>query len=387
MSSIFVLLRFIEGGSIIINTYFRLTIVIITFNPKEYPMPATTNKKEAWSRIFTAAEKIRQMKPWRWMHETDIFGIKIPGTNTIFFISVMGTLGEVTAITAYRGERALQMFWELQEEDTAYLTSSFTAASRILTIPQIMLNFEEEKNLEPEEIRRIKNRGGKPSKDKIWPLLEQYVPGFVPGEPDEQALNDAAIILEQCPYVFEQAREDEDFIYPEDDDENRYLIREIKSATGKEWKNEYKNVWAEPLNYKIHFPLIHLNRLKNRQKKQETLQIDLAMLPSPVKEGDIKPYYPFVLLLVNKKTGIIQDFDMLSPLPDLNTMYESIPEKLLDMFLESNSAPAQVEMRSEILITLLTQLLDRAGIILKRPDHMKAMDGAIAGMVSQMGKR
>jgi len=57
------------------------------------------------------------------------------------------------------------------------------------------------------------------------------------------------------------------------------------------------------------------------------------------------------------------------------------------MFLESNYAPTQVEIRSEILIVLLTQLLDRAGVILKKPEQMKAMDEAIAGMVSHMGKR
>lgn len=321
------------------------------------------------------------------MTETDIFGIKIPGTNRIYFISVMGSLGEVTAITAYKGERALQMFWKLQEEDPAYLSSSFAAASRILTIPQIMLDFAEEENLEPEEIKRIKNTGGKPTEDKIWPVLEQYVPGFMPGEPDGQALNDAAIILEQCPYIFEKAREDEDFIYPGDDNENRYLIRSINEGSGAEWKNAYKEVWAEPLDYNVRFPLSLLTQLKNRQKKQETVQIDLVMLPSPVKDGDIKPYYPFVLLVINKKTGIIQDFKMLTPLPDLDTMYESIPEKLLDMFLEGNSVPAEVEMRSDVLISLMEQLFHKAGIVLKRPSQMKVTDEAIEGMVSHMGDR
>ena len=320
------------------------------------------------------------------MNETDIFGIKIPGTNRIYFISVMGSLGEVTAITAYMGERALQMFWELQDEDPAYLSSSFSAASRIFTIPQVMLDFVDEENLEPEQIKSIKNFGGKPSKDKLWPVLEQFVPGFMPGEPDEQVLNDAAILLEQCPCIFEKAKEDEDFIYVGDDNDNRYLIREIKESSTTEWQNVYKEIWVEPVKYNIRFPSINLTQLKNKRKKQETLQIDLAMLPSPVQEGDIKPYYPFILLLVNKKTGIIQDFYMLSPLPDLETMYESIPEKLLDMFLESNYVPTQVEIRSEILIVLLTQLLDRAGVILKKPEQMKAMDEAIAGMVSHMGK-
>ncbi|MGM0529584.1 MAG: DUF7309 domain-containing protein [Bacteroidota bacterium] len=350
-------------------------------------MSEQTDINKNWKRVYDAASKIYGLKPWQWMKETDIFGIKIPGTTRNYFISVMGSLGEVTAITAYKGERALQMFWRLQEEDTGYLSSSFAAACRIFTIPQIMLDFVEEENLEPEEIERIKSSGGKTVEDKIWPVLDHYVPGFMPDAPDGKALDDAAIILEQCPHVFEKAREDENFLYPGDDMENHYLMRLIKEESGTEWKDAYKEVWAEPLTYNVRFPSFLLPQVKKRQKKQETVQIDLVMLPSPVKEGDIKPYYPFVLLVINKKTGIIQDFKMLTPLPDLDTMYESIPEKLLDMFLEGNSVPAEVEMRSDVLISLMEQLFDKAGIVLKRPSQMKVTDEAIEGMISHMGDR
>jgi len=350
-------------------------------------MTGTTNMQFTWNRIYSAAEEIRKMKPWEWMAETDIFGIKIPGTDQIYFISVMGSAGQVTAISAYMGTRALGMYWELQQYDPVYLSSSFTAASRIFTIPQLMLDFVEEEQLESEQIKRIKNFGGKPSKDKLWPVLDQFVPGFVPGEPDEQALGDAPVILEQCLEIFEHTKEDEDFIYSGDDNENLYLIREIKEGSKTEWQNVFKEIWVDPVEYNIRFPSISLSRLQNQRIKQDTLQIDLIMLPTPVKEGDIKPYYPFMLLVVNKKTGIIQNYIMLSPLPDLDTMYESIPEKILDMFLESNYVPFQVEIRSEILITLLSKLLDRAGITLKKPGQMKAMDEAIEGMMEHMNKR
>jgi len=54
------------------------------------------NIQKTWDRVFSAAEKIKEMKPWEWMAETDIFGIRIPETERIYFISVMGSAGEVT---------------------------------------------------------------------------------------------------------------------------------------------------------------------------------------------------------------------------------------------------------------------------------------------------
>ena len=349
-------------------------------------MSRITTGNTDWSRLYSAASRISKMKPWEWMKETDNFGIRIPGTDRVYFISVMGSMGEVMAIAAYIGTRALGMFRELLEDESAYPASSYVAASRVLTIPQLRLDFVEEEELAPVRKQGISNNGGTPSKDKIWPVIEQFVPGFVPCEPDAQTLEDAAIIFEQCINIFEHTREDNDYTNPGDDGENICLIRSKKKSPEGEWQDVFKEIWIEPAEYKIRYPSISLVMVKKYSKKKETLQIDMVILPMPVKDEDAGAYYPVMFMLVNKKTGIIEDYRMLTPLPDLDTLYESLPEKLLDMFLDCHSVPQQVEIRSRVLISLLSEVLTKAGIKLINPDQMEAMDEAIEGIVENMRK-
>lgn len=350
-------------------------------------MANKTGIPETWDRIFSSADKIWKIKPWNFMSETDIFGIKIPGTKRVYFISVMGSGGEVTAVTAYSGTRALGMFWDLQQTAEDNLTSTFLTGGRVLTIPQLMLDFTEEKTMTAKEITRMKKLGARPVENKRWPSLKQFIPGFYPYEPDGNALDDAAIVFEQCLEIFSYTSEDEDYIYPDEDNDDLYLIREGKKGSTPEWKNSFKIVSVEPVKCNIRFSSIDLARLMKYPKKPEILQIDLALLPTPIEDEKTRPYFPFMLLLVNKKSGIISGYEMLSPIPDIDSMYESVPQKILDMLLKNNYRPYQVELRSEILIGYLSLLLTRAGINLIETDRMTEMDEAFEGLLEHLEKR
>ena len=80
-----------------------------------------------------------------------------------------------------------------------------------------------------------------------------------------------------------------------------------------------------------------------------TLQMDMFMLPSPVKERGRKGYFPFVLLLVDKETGMVTGMEMLTPEPDLQTMHESVPQKVLEKFGELGFRPERTEVRPGLL--------------------------------------
>ena len=56
------------------------------------------------------------------MDEEDIFGIRHPDSGEMGFISVMGALGERTAVGVCLGTRALAEFLELQEAPPGVLT-------------------------------------------------------------------------------------------------------------------------------------------------------------------------------------------------------------------------------------------------------------------------
>jgi len=64
----------------------------------------TLKHEELWRPRYDAAAEIAKMKPWTWMEESDIFGLQMPGTSHVCYVSVMGLLGEHLAVSVYLEE-------------------------------------------------------------------------------------------------------------------------------------------------------------------------------------------------------------------------------------------------------------------------------------------
>ena len=76
-------------------------------------MMKNTPSLEEWRKLYKAAIQIKEVAPWEWMEETDVFGIQNPKTDELGFVSVMGMLGEHYAIAVYLGAEALNRFWQI----------------------------------------------------------------------------------------------------------------------------------------------------------------------------------------------------------------------------------------------------------------------------------
>ncbi|MDW7730417.1 MAG: hypothetical protein SCJ94_10515 [Bacillota bacterium] len=63
---------------------------------------------QEWSALYDAAIRFKAMQCWEWMFEDEIFGVRNPETGEIAYVSIMGTLGQVYALYAYRGAEGLQ---------------------------------------------------------------------------------------------------------------------------------------------------------------------------------------------------------------------------------------------------------------------------------------
>jgi len=122
------------------------------------------------------------------------------------------------------------------------------------------------------------------------------------------------------------------------------------------------------------------------KSRQVTLQCDFTLLPAPVKMEGKKGYFPFVLLLVDKESGMISGSNLLSPLPDLPSMYETFPQKLLEAILKLGFRPARLEFRSELLFDLAEEILKQAGIPVVFTDHMPRMDEALESLFDNIGR-
>lgn len=68
-----------------------------------------------WRHLYEAAIRIKDVAPWTWMVETDVFGVQNPETGDLGFVSVMGIRGEHFAVSLYLGAKGLFGFWEFEE--------------------------------------------------------------------------------------------------------------------------------------------------------------------------------------------------------------------------------------------------------------------------------
>jgi hypothetical protein len=112
-----------------------------------------------------------------------------------------------------------------------------------------------------------------------------------------------------------------------------------------------------------------------------TLQLDLVLLPAPVKERGRKGCFPFVLLLVDKENGMVPGMVMLTPDPDLHSMYESVPQKLLEEIGKLGYRPERIEIRSELLFGLVQGALKEAWCKPEMVEHMPQMDEAAGSLI------
>lgn len=110
---------------------------------------------DEWRRLYDAFAAIKELAPWEFMEEDEIFALENPENGDVGFVSVMGSLGEHFAVAVYLGVEALYRFWAMQEMGPA-LRPEF-----LLETPQLQASFEDREELEQEDRAVIKDLGRK----------------------------------------------------------------------------------------------------------------------------------------------------------------------------------------------------------------------------------
>jgi hypothetical protein len=349
--------------------------------------------------LYMMAGKIQREAPWEYLFEDEIFGVQVPGSDLVYFVSVMGSNGEFPALSFYKGYGGLADFMEFraQLEDMSRLglsSESMMLASikpgGMMTISHLMLSFTDREMLGKEDRAAIKKSGAQFRGRGSWPQIEEIVPGYVPAYPEKESLVELYLVMQQVLVVLEKAAEDESYLLREDDPEDVYLVR-IPTGKGPRfrWKDHY--LLFDPLVGEATYPVIISTAdraaLSRLPEAEQELQLDLFMLPTPVREKGHKAFFPFVLLLIDKLSDMVISSSVLSPKPDLSSLYESVPQKVIEELLKPGHRPSKIEIRSDLLWILLEETLEHAGCKAAWVNQMPEMDEVILSLISHTGKK
>jgi Domain of unknown function (DUF6930) len=346
--------------------------------------------------LYLCADEIRRMAPWEFMDEDELFGVQVPGTDRVWFVSIMGSGGQFPALAFYKGFGGLSGFLDFLaeierqtrlhgDEEATYRASMMEGG--LMTVPHLMLSFGDRENLGKADLAAIKKSGLRPRGKGRWPRIEEIVPGHVPVYPEQESLVELYLVMQQVLAVAERAEEDPWYLERENDPPTTLMVR-VPSGKGPKfrWKDQYLAVhpgWGRQ-SYSIQVSGDSRDVLSGLPEAGQELQLDLFMLPNPVREKGSRAYFPFVLLLVDKLSGMLVSSSMLPPKPDLHSMQESIPQKVLEELIRLGHRPSKIWIRSDLLDGLLHEILEKSGCRVQWVNQMPEVDEVIRNLISNL---
>ncbi len=332
-----------------------------------------------WKRLYELAAKLKELAPWEWMTEADIFGVENPETKEIGFVSTMGTLGEHLAIGVYRGAEGLYGFWEMQE------IGADADPFLLFEVPQLQVSFENREQLEKQDRDLIKKLGLKFRGKQNYPLFRSIIPNFLPWFISSEEAQMLIYAIQQTLEVAPRFREDEDLLI---DESGCLLIRTAEKKDGKlVWRDERREIPPpEEKEFTIDVPQELVDELKGFPVNEKfILEMDLFYAPTPVGEKNKRPYFPKMLMLADATSGMIAGFEMIQPKEDEIENFVEIGRHIIESLHKLNIRPKEIRVASETLLELLEVFNQDLNIKLKRTENLSAIEAAKEGLFGFLG--
>jgi hypothetical protein len=322
--------------------------------------------------------QVKQLAPWEWMLEDDIFGIQMPATKELGFISVMGNLGEHFAIAVYQGAKGLGGFWSMQSAGTNLTPETD------LQVPQLQASFEDREMVEKEDRDVIRKLGLKFRGAKAWPLFRSYRPGCLPWHIEKEEAETLIHALAQLLDLAPRFKEDPD-LFLQTDVEHDYLVR--VNRNGK-WEDSVKHVeFREEKTLNLQMNEDALDHLRRLMPGKMVIEIDLQMMTEPVRDRSAdRPYFPFMLILADQDTSMILGIELLTPLPSMDAMFEQVPMAVVQS-LATGFPPKEIHVKDAMLNLLLQPVGEELGFKIKKQPRLRVIERAKREFQKFMGFR
>lgn len=330
-----------------------------------------------WKSLYDAAIAFRNIEPWEWMKETDIFGVQNPQTGEVGYCCIMGEMGEVLAIAVYLGTEGLEGYLNIRRGQIQHDDPDSLFIQNCL-----MLSFENRKLVQEDDREIINELGLKFRGKNAWPVFRRYEPGYFPWFLNRDEVLYMTNALQQATDICLRFKDDAKLFRAPD--KNQYLIRVAEEKNGRVfWKDEWrKPSLPEKKEQGFYKPVdeVRIQRLKKTVKSTHAIwEIDFFYAPTPVLEGE-RPFFPYAIMIIDHDTGFILDMHLAET--------RSYQEEFLDQFLnciETTSViPLEILARKEEAVKLLETYASRLNIRLSRVKKLQNIDHARREMAKHL---
>lgn len=307
---------------------------------------------EQWRTLYAAAAEFRERAPWRWFGGDELFAVEDPATGTVGYCSVMGSGGQEFGLAVFVGAEGFNSYRMLVLGETELESFESTALLR-----SISLNFGDRELTTDRDRAVIRSLGLRFRGRGVWPWFRSQRPGYVPWYLEQEEASLLECGLRQTLVLAERA-EAGGLQLTDGLDGEPVLTR---CRRGDLWVDEWrpppeeKRGAEEEAGPPDEVRLRHLRETNVR--KAGTWFLDFILLPSAVRDGNERPYYP-LLVLVASEEGLIISVQFLQPSAPPAERRDTV----VDILEQAPSWPRQLIVASEEIQQLLAPVAAALGI-------------------------
>jgi len=338
---------------------------------------ANMNKQPAideWRALYEEAQAFKELAPWQWMSDQDVFGIEHPVTKEVGYCSVMGQNKEHFGLAVYRDSQGLEYYLNVQngaaedDPDEMFQTMDCLTAS-----------FDSSKYLEADDKKIIKKLGLKFRGAYDWPNFRSYMPGYYPWFLDREEVLFLTLCLKHARDFADKFKDNPDCLgSPLADDQ--YLVRAFHDPSFEsKWTDEKR----EPKPYRRivkmvkEFSVEQLERIKTLpQGAGSVWEIGSMTAPARIGGKHERPFIPVCILFMDHESFFIFNMHMAK-----SRQYRvEFVDQFLNTIEKVGFLPSEIYLKNEELLCYLEPLAKEFLIKLTLVDHCPAIADARSGM-------
>lgn len=316
--------------------------------------------------LYAAADQLYKLKPWMWMLDEHIFGVRDPESQEIGYCCVMGNLGEHFALALYLGDIGLRGYQQIAAG--AFVDNPLDA---LFAQHCLQVSFEDREILSKEDRSQIKALGLKFRGHNAWPLFRNYLPNYFPWPFTGAEARFMILALGQACEVAARFAEDPGILAPPAD--GKLLVRELVDGAWRE-------IWHQPFltpPQVVPVPLVddvRIQQLVNAKlRRTGAWESGRFITPQAVQNTPHeRPYYPVSTLFVDVATGMVLVPHLSSP----ESWRENYQNQLLSLIEHGQAIPREIAATEVELRDLLAPICAALGIKLKATRRTPMFDEA-----------
>lgn len=309
-------------------------------------MHLETKNKQVWLSLYAASEKLKQLAPWKWMDDEQIFAIEPLGDETAY-CCIMGALGELLGINVYLGTEGLDGYYD----NITIAMGGGDAKEILFTQKCLQATFENRENLSPDDLRQIKELGLKYRGKQQWPVFRECSPGWYPWYLTEKQAVYLTKILEQVIEVAERVKKNPAMLaHPDREEEEVYFSRKEKRLNNKSvWEDGW--LFIEPDEESPETGPLNDPDLQNAVKQineypTARYKLNCFIMPmysAVMDEETDRPFFPLCILWVAHDSKMILDFQLCK----LQDIKQTIASSLLEEVKKHKARPSHILVPDE----------------------------------------